>query len=217
MRVLFLQLHAGTVNLAVAYVMSIMSCSAYLPSPSDDNRGIWHYAFGLAPALIQLHFSTFSLQSTVITSYSFQQCCTFSAKFPQPSWVHPPRSFIQTNPTTTASLFFIMSDQLQTRIVEAFCTIAASKPGTEFHYLSLLWDCTLQGWYSIHGSPFRAHQTPPIPVTASSSPKFESAPLSHLPPIFQYFGQAPKNPSALFGKGPSVLRRCRCRSSQHLS
>ncbi|KDR76800.1 hypothetical protein GALMADRAFT_247124 [Galerina marginata CBS 339.88] len=66
---------------------------------------------------------------------------------------------------------------VQTEIVEAFCTIAASKPGSEFHYLGLLWNCAFKAGIAsmgAHSEPF----TRPMPVAASSSLKTSVPPQS---------------------------------------
>ncbi|KDR72048.1 hypothetical protein GALMADRAFT_143390 [Galerina marginata CBS 339.88] len=62
----------------------------------------------------------------------------------------------------------------QTDTVEAFCTVAASKPGTEFHYLGLLWDCAFKAGIASMGAHSKSFTCPPTPVMAPSSPKISA-------------------------------------------
>src|SRR5258708_2709436 len=96
---------------------SIVSCPAVLPSPFGDNRGIRHYAFGPAPALLQLQFSVFSLQSSRVTVFS-----TISATFMSSS---TPVFLTNRSDYHSLVLFRHIRQQLiaaQTRAVEIFCS-----------------------------------------------------------------------------------------------
>ncbi|KDR78683.1 hypothetical protein GALMADRAFT_244181 [Galerina marginata CBS 339.88] len=58
----------------------------------------------------------------------------------------------------------------QTETVEAFCTVAASKPGSEFHYLGLLWNCAFKAGIASTGAHLEPTTLPSPLVPPSSSP-----------------------------------------------
>ncbi|KDR79781.1 hypothetical protein GALMADRAFT_241858 [Galerina marginata CBS 339.88] len=55
--------------------------------------------------------------------------------------------------------------------VERFCAAASSKPGTEFHYLGLLWDCAFKAGIASTGAQLEFAALEP-PVVAATPPNF---------------------------------------------
>lgn len=92
----------------------------------------------------------------------------------------------------------------QTKTVKAFCIVAASKPGTEFHYLGLLWDCAFKAGIASPGAHSEPTSLPP--VTATTSTSLTSPEI--LPTSICDFSALQPSTKRPFG---SLYRRFRCR------
>lgn len=66
---------------------------------------------------------------------------------------------------------------VQSQAVEDFYASAASKPGDEFHYMGLLWDCAFKAGIESTRAHSGPPSCPPIAAAALSSPKILPTPI----------------------------------------